>query len=103
MKHRIAILVAAVVVLTATAVTYVLVARESPAANTVSAAVTLDPGTGLLVVLNRHLAVVDKQGTAKVSAVECVRVYAAAGTGVCLQPESPWAYRLAVLDTTLNV
>ena len=102
MKFRIAALSLAVVLLAGIAVTYVWFARQAqPAAPTATGAVTLTPGPGLLVVINRRLAIVSGDGQAHVSAVECVRVYAAAGTGVCLQPESPWAYHLSVLDSSL--
>ncbi|MFI6760780.1 TolB family protein [Micromonospora sp. NPDC050417] len=65
---------------------------------------TLTPGPRLLTVTDRHLAVVaaaDPSGARSISDVECVRAYAAAGTGVCLRPDSQWAYRLVVLDERL--
>ncbi|WP_238424267.1 TolB-like translocation protein [Micromonospora parastrephiae] len=36
------------------------------------------------------------------SGLECLRVYAAAGTGVCLRPETAWSYQVVVLDAALR-
>jgi hypothetical protein len=102
MKHRIAILAASVVVLAATAIIYIKLAPRPAKVTTVSE-VTLSPGLRLLVVTERHLAVIDADGTMRVSEMECVRVYAAAGTGICLHPDSPWAYSVTVLDSSLAV
>jgi Tol biopolymer transport system component len=44
----------------------------------------------------------DPGGPRTVSAVECVRAYAAGGTGVCLRPATPWTYKMVVLDRQLN-
>ncbi|GAA1854244.1 TolB family protein [Asanoa iriomotensis] len=66
--------------------------------------VTLDAGPVLLTVTDRHIATVstsDPAGPRTVSAVECVRAYAAGGTGVCLQPATPWTYKMVVLDRRL--
>jgi Tol biopolymer transport system component len=42
-------------------------------------------------------------GQRKVSAVSCNRVYAAAGTAICLRPDGPLStYQIAVLDRNLN-
>ena len=52
-----------------------------------------------------HLAVIDTQGarTRRTSAVTCSRVYAAAGTAICLRPDGPLAtYQIAVLDRNLH-
>lgn len=102
MKHRIAILAASVVVLAATAIIYIKLAPRPAEVTTVSD-VTLSPGPRLLVVTGRHLAVIEADGTMHVSKMECVRVYAAAGTGICLHPDSPWAYSVTVLDSALAV
>jgi WD40-like Beta Propeller Repeat len=67
--------------------------------------VTLAPGPRLLVVSNRHLATVsrdDPDGPQTVARLQCVRVYAAAGTGVCIRPDSPWSYHVVVLDRELR-
>ncbi|BCY08061.1 hypothetical protein [Actinoplanes sp. L3-i22] len=43
-------------------------------------------------------------GPRALSALDCVRVYAAAGRGICLRPDGPLAtYQLAVLDASLRV
>lgn len=108
LRARIAALAAAVVILTAVAVTYVLIAGRATVAASgpvTTADVTLDPGRRLLVVSDRHLAVVsadDPGGTRTVAPVECVRAYAAAGTGVCLRQRNPWAYEVVVLDSRLR-
>jgi hypothetical protein len=53
-----------------------------------------------------HLAVVDRAdpaGTRQLSAVSCNRVYAAAGTALCLRPDGPLAtYQLVVFDAELH-
>ncbi|WP_235457763.1 hypothetical protein [Streptomyces olivochromogenes] len=65
----------------------------------------LAPGRRLLVVNDRHLVTVsrdDPKGPRKTAPLECVRVYATAGTGVCIHPDSPWSYHLLVLDQNLR-
>ncbi|WIM99254.1 hypothetical protein ACTOB_002901 [Actinoplanes oblitus] len=43
-------------------------------------------------------------GVRKLSGLDCDRVYAAAGRGICLRPDGPLAtYQLAVLDSSLRV
>jgi hypothetical protein len=44
----------------------------------------------------------DPGGPRQVSTVSCNRVYAAAGTGVCLRQDSAWTYSLHVLDRNLD-
>jgi hypothetical protein len=67
--------------------------------------VRLDAG-GLLLVRDRHLALTDLHHpaarTVRVSPVECVRAYAAAGTGACLHQDTPWTYSLRILDAGLR-
>ncbi|GAA2606236.1 PD40 domain-containing protein [Dactylosporangium fulvum] len=106
MRVRIAVLTAATVVLAVGAAVYVRSAagRDAGAAPRFEQ-VSLTPGPRLLTVTDRHVAVVaaDNPGGARtVSAVECVRAYAAAGTGICLRQKTPWAYQAVVLDTQLH-
>ncbi|MEV4639739.1 hypothetical protein AB0J80_20515 [Actinoplanes sp. NPDC049548] len=99
LRARIAALVTALVVLGGISVTYVMLAGRRSTVAASAPTGSLDPGRRLLVVIDRHLAVVpagDDTGT--VAAVECVRAYAAAGTGVCLRQRNPWAYEVVVLD-----
>ncbi|MCW2138038.1 hypothetical protein BXY51_002581 [Actinoplanes cyaneus] len=43
-------------------------------------------------------------GARRLSDLDCVRVYAAAGRGICLRPDGPLAtYQLTVLDSSLRV
>ncbi|GAA2699436.1 TolB family protein [Actinoplanes palleronii] len=102
-RSRVLALALATVLLAGVAVGYVLLTRRpAPAANPPAPGpVTLPPGARLLTVTDRHLATVTG-GTRTVSAVECVRVYAAAGTGICLRAENPWAYQVVVLDAGLR-
>ncbi|MEU3922692.1 hypothetical protein AB0E79_32290, partial [Streptomyces sp. NPDC029004] len=112
-RTRITILVAATAVLAAVAIGYIHLAahRTSATGNTADPVTatadraTLAPGPRLLVVSNRHLATVSRKdpgGPRTVAPLECVRVYAAAGTGVCIRPDSPWSYHLVVLDQELH-
>lgn len=112
-RTRITILVAATAVLAALALGYIHLAahRTSATGNTADPVTatadraTLTPGPRLLVVSNRHLATVSRKdpgGPRTVAPLECVRVYAAAGTGVCIRPDSPWSYHLVVLDQGLH-
>jgi hypothetical protein len=57
------------------------------------------------VVSKRHLATVarnDPDGPQAAARLQCVRVYAASGTGVCIRPDSPWSYHVVVLDRGLR-
>ncbi|MEU9117037.1 hypothetical protein AB0D04_36110 [Streptomyces sp. NPDC048483] len=107
-RTRIVLALAATAVLATVAVGYVrLAADRSPAAATTTTGdrVTLAPGPRLLVVSGRRLATVsrdDPSGPPAVAPLECVRVYAAAGTGICVRPDSPWSYHVAVLDRDLH-
>ncbi|MEV6932383.1 hypothetical protein AB0M46_48920 [Dactylosporangium sp. NPDC051485] len=86
-------------------------AHRNDAAAAASEDVDIAPGPKLLVRSTAdgsmgHLAVVDagapRQGR-KVSAVTCNRVYAAAGTAICLRPDGPLAsYQIAVLGRHLE-
>ncbi|GAB4051039.1 PD40 domain-containing protein [Catellatospora paridis] len=106
-RARVAIAAAVTVLLAAVAVGYIQQALgEAATADTVPAAeITLDPGPRLLVVTDRRAATVsraDPSGPRLVSGLECVRVYAAAGTGVCIHPDTAWSYQLTVLDRQLR-
>jgi hypothetical protein len=109
-RSRIVILVAAAVVLAAVALGAIrLAADRAPTTDrghtTAAGTVALTPGPRLLVVSNRHLATVSRNapsGPRTVASLQCVRVYAAAGTGVCIRPDSPWSYHVVVLDQKLH-
>ncbi|MFK3980067.1 TolB family protein [Micromonospora sp. NPDC050397] len=110
-RGRIVVASVSAVVLAAVAVGYIRFAAgrgsADPTVPTSAHGEPLDlrPGPRLLTVTDRHLATVpadDPTGERTISDVECVRAYAAAGTGVCLRPESQWAYRLVVLDERLR-
>lgn len=108
LRGRVAVAAVTTVLFAALAVGYVHLARSRAAASApppADTAVTLDPGPRLLVSTKRRLAVVsrtDPSGPRQVSGLECVRVYAAAGTGVCVHPDTPWSYQLVVLDSQLR-
>ncbi|GGN58366.1 TolB-like translocation protein; signal peptide [Streptomyces albiflavescens] len=111
-RARIAIVMATTAVLAVAAVGYIRLAPHQTTTGATTDSVTtradrmtLAPGPRLLVVSNRHLATVsrgDPSGPRAVAPLECVRVYAAAGTGVCIRPDSPWAYHVVVLDQKLH-
>ncbi|TCO50272.1 WD40 repeat protein [Kribbella antiqua] len=108
-RSRIAIVVATTVVLAAVAIGYIRLAADRATGDTAEAVtsdrVTLSPGPRLLVVSNRHLTTVsrdDPGGPRTAAPLECVRVYAAAGTGACIRPDSAWSYHLVVLDQELH-
>ncbi|MEU7842030.1 hypothetical protein AB0B39_13865 [Micromonospora sp. NPDC049114] len=80
-------------------------ARTPPPAAAGDQAVTLAPGPHLLAITDRYVssvATADPAGPRTVSGLECLRVYAAAGTGVCLRPETAWSYQVVVLDAALR-
>lgn len=59
----------------------------------------------LLFITQRRVASVaadDPTGPAIVSNLECVRVYTAAGTGICLRQDTAWAYSIVTLDEQLH-
>ncbi|MFI1990418.1 hypothetical protein [Actinoplanes sp. NPDC020271] len=101
------------VVLLGGAVAYVIIAGhrgDVPAA----AAAAVDAGPGERVLFRNtaasgygRVATVARgaeNGARKLSGLDCVRVYAAAGRGICLRPDGPLAtYQLAVLDSSLAV
>ncbi|GAA3763089.1 TolB family protein [Micromonospora maritima] len=106
-RAKLVTLAASVVVLGTLAAGYAVVsARSAPApASAADRAVTLRPGPRLLAVTDRHVstaALADPTGPRAVADRECLRVYAAAGTGVCLAPSSAWSYQVVVLDAELR-
>ncbi|MBM0274371.1 TolB-like translocation protein [Micromonospora tarensis] len=107
-RAKLAVVVTATVLLGSAAAGYVAMAAE-PDRTTPPVggeqAVTLAPGPRLLAITDRHLSTVattDPAGSRTVSGLECLRVYAAAGTGVCLKPETAWSYQVVVLDAALR-
>jgi hypothetical protein len=107
LRTRVVALVVIVVVLATASVAYIRWSRP-PAADPVvtsPGSVSLVPGPRLLAVTDRHLSAVTldaPDGPRSVSDVECVRAYAAAGTGVCLRADTPWSYQVVVLDADLR-
>ncbi|MFC3505719.1 PD40 domain-containing protein [Micromonospora krabiensis] len=104
-RIKLGVATAAAVALGAVAVGYAVAAAPAAAPEAAAGTVTLTPGPRLLTITDRHVssvAAADPSGTRTVSSVECLRVYAAAGTGVCLGPKTPWQYQLVVLDSALR-
>ncbi|MFI7209982.1 TolB family protein [Micromonospora maritima] len=106
-RAKLVTLAASVVVLGTLAAGYAVVSarRASAPASAADRAVTLRPGPRLLAVTDRHVstaALADPTGPRAVADRECLRVYAAAGTGVCLAPSSAWSYQVVVLDAELS-
>ncbi|MGC5286372.1 hypothetical protein [Micromonospora sp. DT231] len=107
-RAKLGVVVASAVLLGSVAAGYVAVAAEparTPPAATGDQVVTLTPGPRLLAITDRHLSTVataDPTGPRTVSGVECLRAYAAGGTGVCLRPETAWSYEVVVLDAALR-
>ncbi|CAM3806152.1 hypothetical protein [Smaragdicoccus niigatensis] len=96
--------IAAAVLLIGIAIGYAIWVRPTESRVAPGASISLAPDQ-LLVVTQRHLATVsaaDPNGPRQVSALSCNRVYAAAGTGVCLRQDSAWTYSLHVLDRDLK-
>ncbi|MFG2046718.1 hypothetical protein ACGFIW_04725 [Micromonospora sp. NPDC048935] len=107
-RAKLGVVLASAVLLGSVAAGYVAVAAEparTPPTGTGDQVVTLAPGPRLLAITDRHLSTVataDPTGPRTVSGLECLRVYAAAGTGVCLRPETAWSYQVVVLDAALR-
>ncbi len=113
LRRRILLAALVTVVLLGGAVAYVVIAGhrgDAPAA----AASAVDAGPGDRVLFRNtaasgygRVATVARgaeAGPRKLSGLDCVRVYAAAGRGICLRPDGPLAtYQLAVLDSSLSV
>lgn len=113
MTRRVLFALLGAVLLTAVAVGYGVftVAREHPA---VQAADALSLAAGPRIVFRStapdsegRLAMVAKDdpgGPRSVSALSCLRVYAAGGTGACLRQDGALAtFQIAILDSNLNV
>jgi hypothetical protein len=108
-RAKLGVVAASVVLLGSGAVGYAAIAAEpsrtpQPAAAG-DQAVTLTPGPRLLAITDRYVSSVsaaDPTGPRTVSGLECLRVYASAGTGVCLKPETAWSYQVVVLDAALR-
>jgi len=105
LRLRLVALGIAAVVLGAAAVGYAVVVRGSAGGPAPIGTVLLTPGPRLAFVTQGRLATVeaaDPTGPRAISDTPCVRVYAAAGTGICLRQDDPWTYSLHVLDERLG-
>ncbi|MDG4837764.1 hypothetical protein O7631_14685 [Micromonospora sp. WMMD967] len=107
-RAKLGVVTASAVLLGGVAAGYVATAAETPPTPPPAPgdqAVTLTSGPRLLALTDRHVSTVataDPTGPRTVSGLECLRVYAAAGTGVCLKPETAWSYQMVVLDSALR-
>lgn len=107
-RARILIALTAALVLLGGVVAYAVAARPvSPdlAASDRHGTLDLTAADRLLFLTQRRVASVaadDPTGPAIVSDVECVRVYVAAGTGICLRQDTAWAYSIVTLDEQLQ-
>ncbi|WP_430500897.1 TolB family protein [Micromonospora trifolii] len=107
-RAKLGVVVASAVLLGTVAAGYAATAAQAPRTPPPAGgeqAVTLASGPRLLAITDRHVstvAVTDPAGPRTVAGLECLRVYAAAGTGVCLKPETAWSYQVVVLDATLR-
>lgn len=113
MTRRVLFALLGAVLLTAVAVGYGMfaVAREHPAVPTATG-LSLASGPRILFRSTApdsmgHLALVAKDdpgGPRSVSALNCLRVYAAGGTGTCLRRDGALAtFQIAIMDSNLNV
>ena len=113
LRRRILLAALVTLVLLGGAVTYVVIAGHRGDASA-AAASAVDAGPGDRVLFRStaaagygRVATVARSapgGPRRLSALDCVRVYAAAGRGICLRPDGPLAtYQLAVLDASLRV
>jgi hypothetical protein len=109
MRSRIILAVLVSAVLLTGAVGYIVVAgRRGSAAATAAGTVDASPGDKILFRSTAadsygRVATV-AEGVRTVSGVACDRVYAAAGSVICLRPDGPLAtYQLAILDARLRV
>ncbi|MEU5673669.1 hypothetical protein ABZ749_25595 [Micromonospora sp. NPDC047753] len=107
-RAKLGVVVASAVLLGAVAAGYAARAGQAPRTPPPAGAeqaVTLTSGPRLLAITDRHVSTVaatDPAGPRTIAGLECLRVYAAAGTGVCLKPETAWSYQVVVLDATLR-
>ncbi|GJF33081.1 TolB-like translocation protein; signal peptide [Kitasatospora sp. NE20-6] len=108
LRRRIAVLAVATALLAAVAAGWITVAAARAPRTPPGAGAPLVLGTDgsrLLLVGGRRLVTADlarPDAGRTVGALECVRSHAAAGTGVCAHPDSPWSYRILVLDSALG-
>jgi hypothetical protein len=113
LRHRASLAGVLSLVLVAAAIAYVLVAgHRSTAPAAAAGAVDASPGDRILFRNTAGsgygraatVARTDAAGPRTQAALDCDRVFAAAGTGICLRPDGPLAtYQLAVLDAHLAV
>ncbi|WP_030336016.1 TolB family protein [Micromonospora parva] len=107
-RAKLGVVVASAVLLGTVAAGYAATAAQAPRTPPPvggEQAVSLAPGPRLLAITDRHVSTVaatDPAGPRTVGGLECLRVYAAAGTGVCLKPETAWSYQVVVLDAELR-
>jgi hypothetical protein len=104
LRSRITVAVVATVLLVGGALGYALAVQAKDNVTPVGT-VSLAPGPRLLVLAQRHVASVSATDPAEavaISDVECVRVYAAGGTGVCLRQDNAWSYSLVTLSDSLE-
>jgi hypothetical protein len=99
-------------VMVAVAVGYVVYARHRAGTGTAVGTVSLAPGPRIAAISTAPgsrgrlvtVAASDPSGPRAVSRISCARMYAAAGTGLCLRPDGDLAtYQLAVLSSGLRV
>ncbi|GLZ58553.1 hypothetical protein [Micromonospora sp. NBRC 107095] len=107
-RAKLGVVVASAVLLGTVAAGYAATAAQAPRTPPPvggEQAVSLAPGPRLLAITDRHVSTVaanDPAAPRTVGGLECLRVYAAAGTGVCLKPETAWSYQVVVLDAELR-
>ncbi|MEU9886269.1 hypothetical protein [Sphaerisporangium sp. NPDC051011] len=108
-RTRILVTALAALLLAGVAIAYAASARSAKSARDRAAAVPSAPvgsGPRLQVLTNGRLSTVssaDPGGPREVTALECDRAYAAAGTVACLKPAGPLsATALSVMDTSLK-
>jgi hypothetical protein len=113
LRQRVVLAASLSILLVLVAVGYVIVAGHRDSAPAAAAA-AVDAGPGERILFRStapdsygRVATVasgDGPGPRTVSGVSCTRVYAAAGSVICLRPDGPLAtYQLAVLDAHLGV
>ncbi|AEV83715.1 TolB-like translocation protein [Actinoplanes sp. SE50] len=112
LRRRVLLAALVSVVLLGGAVVYVVIAGRRGSAPAAAAVVDAGPGDRVLFRSTAasgygRVATVARgaeTGQRTVSGLDCDRVYAAAGRGICLRPDGPLAtYQLAVLDAGLRV
>lgn len=102
---RVLLTALAAVLLAAVAVGYAVSRPRPEPRRPVPAAgpVTLAAGPRLLAITDRRLMTAPINGSERtVADLECLRAYAAAGTGICLRPKTAWSYEAVVLDQDLH-